>query len=363
MWWSDAAWSAEPLVFFGDEAEEVAWVAEVTGRTASEFEPVAAESLLRGPITLVRTPDAVQTCAADAVTSAQLELALSGAEGAFAYGEDARAVEEVERIRRIEACPPDPFDADAVARYWFARARLGRAEGWRYGRSLAPREPFPANWPEALRDSFDGADPGDPVRLTVLQPDLRVDGRPVDGGVDLAPGWHALHGPRLSASFVVDQADTLVVPSEIGPIDPADPDQRPLATAVLAARFGEGTRVFVAEDAALWVATAGRADWTDLSRYAPRALVPVGFATAGLGALATVATTALSTSRYQAMKDARQALVDARSTGEWTEVGFDPIRDRYAQVRWFPAVSGGVTAVGLALGGVGLALGPVPVAR
>jgi hypothetical protein len=157
----------------------------------------------------------------------------------------------------------------------------------------------------------------------------------------------------------------LLVPSLV-PADGPDLDSengRRVATDLFAARFGEGSRVYVASGSALWVATAGRVDWTDISEYRRHPLVVPGAIVGAVGLGEALVTGTLAASWYHRIgRDVRVARqTDSPTAFDDAQDDYRGLRPRYERVRWLPLAGVGLVVVGGTLSGIGLAAGPVRV--
>jgi hypothetical protein len=135
---------------------------------------------------------------------------------------------------------------------------------------------FAEDWPPERRAAFDAAAPQDPVQLTIAQPGFSLDGVPATGTVAVAPGWHRLAGPGFDGALTLEVDGAFLVPAAVPESVFAgleSPESRQLPTTLLAAKFGDGSRVFVANDKGVWAATAGRTDWLSLERQRTHPLV------------------------------------------------------------------------------------------
>ncbi len=359
--WALAAQAAEPLVHTGDAEDAIARAAAATRLPAADFAPATVESLRSGAVT-VGSGGTVTPCGGPAITREQLLLAVQGAEGAQNYGESERARAELARVADADRCAA--WDAELLARYFALRAQVDEdptvafARARRLDPSLAWRE----EWDPSRRAAFDAAAPGAPVTLAVPLPQVQLDGAAVTGKVQVLPGWHRVVAPGFDGALELEADGTLLVPSQVPAtaFDSLETEvDRAIPTTLLAATFGEGARVFVANDRGVWAATAGRVDWLALERQRKHPLVWAGLVTALTGAAATAGTSVWTLSARADAAPLVSALEGADAATLSRDLGAaQDAADRFRLARTVTVGAGALGGVGLGLLGVGFALGP-----
>lgn len=356
-----AAEAAEPLVYTGDEARAVTRAAAAARLPATDLAPTSVESL-RGDPPTVGAGGTLTPCGGPTVTREQLLLAVQGAEGALNYGETDRARTELDRVADADRCAA--WDADLLGRYFVLRGLLDPDPGPAFARArrLNPALAWNEEWPADRRPAFDAGAAGDAVVLTVPLAGAVLDGAAVTGKVQVVPGWHRVQAPGFDGALELEADGTFLVPAEVAPtaFEALDTeDGRFLPTTMLASRYGDGTRVFVATDRGVWAATAGRVDWLALERQRRHPLVGAGLVTAGVGAVGSALLAGLAASAY----GAAGAAADAVETTGFAQLGaakdtYDAKAATYRTLRTAVVAPIGVTVAGLGLFGVGVALGP-----
>jgi hypothetical protein len=359
--WVLAAHAGEPLVYTGDEAAARARVSAATRLAAPDFDAVAAAALRTGPAS-VGSGGSLTPCGGPAITREQLLLAVEGAEGALTYGEADRARTELSRVSDADRCAT--WDAQLLSRYFVLRGLVDEdgAASFARARRLQPELAWSEDWPAERRPAFDGAAPEPAVLLQIVPEGYALDGAQVTGKVQVIPGWHRLTGPGFDGALELEADGTFLVPAEVpvAAFDSLDTeDQRFMPSKLLASRFGDGARVFVANDRGVWAATAGRVDWLNLQQQRKHPLLWAGLATALTGVAATAGTSVWMAGAHADAKPLVEQLEGADATTLSTQLpGARDAVARYNTARAVTFVSGGVGAVGLGLFGVGLALGP-----
>lgn len=360
--WALTASAAEPVVYVGSEGDAVARVAEATRLTVADLAPHPAASLRELPAT-VGAGGTLEPCTSQPITREQLLLAVESAEGALKFGEAAKAKSELARVADAHRCAP--WNADLLTRWFVARALSDDDASWGFAgaRAVTPGLVFAEDWPAERRAAFDAAAPQDPVQLTIAQPGYSLDGVPASGTVAVAPGWHRLTGPGFDGGLTLEVDGAFLVPAAVPETVFAgleSPEGRQLPTTLLAAKFGDGSRVFVANDKGVWAATAGRTDWLSLERQRTHPLVWGGLATTLLGVGVSGVSGVLVSQSLKTGADAADRVNVPKSPEDYhSALGEHEAAKAQFGLRAPILYAGiGVTAVGVALGGIGLGLGP-----
>jgi hypothetical protein len=351
--WSLRAVAAEPVVYVGSEADAVERVAEATRLTAADLAPHPAASLRELPAT-VGAGGTLDPCTSQPITREQLLLAVESAEAALKFGEAQKAQGELARVADAHRC--GPWNADLLTRWFVARALSDDDASWGFAgaRAVTPGLSFAEDWPPERRAAFDAAAPQDPVQLTIAQPGFSLDGVPATGTVAVAPGWHRLAGPGFDGALTLEVDGAFLVPAAVPESVFAgleSPESRQLPTTLLAAKFGDGSRVFVANDKGVWAATAGRTDWLSLERQRTHPLVWGGLVTSAVGVVAGGVFGGLAAGAYARAEDAS----NAPPTGNQQLVS--AVGD-YRVMKGGVFGGAGLAVVGLGVSGLGLVLGP-----
>lgn len=354
--------ASDPLVYVGNEAASVQRVADAARLRPDDLAPTPAASLRDLPVT-VGSGGSVAACGEAPVSREQLQLAVQDAETALALGDAPRAAAGLARLAGAEACAV--WDRELLVRYFVVVALTAEdgAAGFARARTLDPSLAWSDAWPDDRRAAFQAGAPQPPIRLAIPHPGFRVDGAPAAGPVQIVPGWHRVEGAGFDGAIELEADGTLLVPSSttdqtFQTLDAED--ARVVPTALLASRFGEGARVYVANDRGVWAATAGRTDWLSLQRQRRHPLVWGGLAAAAVGGAVSAAGGALAGLAAADARAANQAIGDATGPAslQSAQGAYD---DASAAYGWrAPVLYGGLglTAAGGALLGVGFALGP-----
>lgn len=343
---------------------QVADPAAVVQPWPADAEPVPFADLLARPPRML-SGEAVRPCTAGplgdlperlhaAVVRADLEdaeaLYLQGLERAPCdAGLDAEVLGQLGFLGGLVASSRGAHDA-AVARYRDARV-------WN------PQLTW-TSWPDSLRQDFDQARVEEPSLRLVVRPagEVTVDGRALEARL-LTPGPHVLRIGDFGAWIEMPPVDDAIVlpgaftADALGWMGASDPVRRDELAALLGVTLGEGRRALITDGAVTWGGTTGRADWNEIGRIAPVAVVnpekpvytgpkkrsPLGPVLLGAGAGVAVIGGALAAQSYFGAKN------NLTNGGGWTEAQHSAGKVRYQ--------AGLVVAgVGIAAGGTGLAI-------
>ncbi len=196
---------------------------------------------------------------------------------------------------------------------------------------------------------------------------IRVDGQ--DPPAALLPGAHVVRtadGAARGLLQVGEEPLQLVLASQVpaaGPGALGDARVREDASALFAAVYGPGTRIFVADATSAWAATAGRSDWIALRAVRRSPLIPVGAVIGGAGAVAGIAGGALALAAVGDAASAADAMGAATTPGAFATAS-DDYDAAAGRVRTFRAVGVGGAALTALGGGIlvaGIARGEVEV--
>ncbi len=337
-----------------------------SGRAADSFDLAPWESLRDGGDRLVGE-GAWRPCAGPQATLPQWIVAVEAAESALGHGDPEQARQELAAADGVAACLGQDPDPATLARWHRVRGALGDDTSLALARSLDPQAAWSAAWPTERKAAYDAASPGapTPVALVAWRRDIRVDGSQPPAA--LLPGAHLVRsadGAARGLLGVGEEPLQLVLASQVpadGPGALGDARVREDASALLAAVYGPGTRIFVADATSAWAATVGRSDWIALRAVRRSALIPVGTVIGGVGAAAGIAGGALALAAVGDAGSAADAMGAATTPGAFATAA-DDYDAAAGRVRAFRAIGVGGAAIAVLGGGIlvaGLARGEV----
>jgi hypothetical protein len=374
-----AALAADPVVHDGDPGVAVARAAAASGRPAEALTAMAWDTLRQGPPALVGGGMVSGCAAAPTATNEQLQWLIQRADGAVAYGEADRAAPELVEARKTLGCLASPVDPDRLVRFWMLTGVVAAAQGdekaavGAFRAAIGSGKPgWDDAWPASARALFDRAAgeaaQAGKTKLTVVAPGatVHVDGKPVEGPLDVLPGSHVvLVGAATPVPLVIEVPEgavQLVIPAAF-PADLALADEasnRGPASALLAAALGEGSPAFVVTESKVWAASAGRTDWIALSSHEAPPAFRAGKLLAGAGLVVAVGGGVPAILGYTRASGGAADMEAAASEAE-----FLAARDDYEAgaamlkpTRWVAAGGGALAVVGIGLAALNA---PVPV--
>ena len=283
---------AAPVLHADDDPDAVARAAQRNGGGAAESWPL---SQLLGAVPAVLVEGAsVLSCDGASLSSEDLGARLDKAKGQLVYMQYSEAAADLDTLRQQLPCLAEAADSDQLARLGLFRGFAAASEGLEadaveaFGEALSadPALVWDTDLPESGRELMEGLSElaEAPAQLGVHPADgvVLVDGRRVDGKVELRAGAHLLQvvvgdGWSTMRIDVAAGADVRVVAPHAAGSDvlgwPADPAGQNALDQLLAVEGSDPDPVFVVDGQDVWNRSAGA--WVSLDAPTRERSIPV----------------------------------------------------------------------------------------